>query len=242
VIPLVIVRPEPGAAATQQAAQAMGLQAHSHPIFTIQSMPWTPVPRDQVDAVILGSVNALRHGGEGLAALRGLPAYCVGRTTGVAAKAAGFDVVRTGTGGLQHVLALLAPEHRRLLRLAGASRVPLSLPPGVTMETRVVYDAVAMPLSEALRRLLEQPAVVMLHSGEAASHFDALCLDAAVERARIQLAVIGPRVAHLVGSGWGAVETAGQPSDAALLALAAQMCQDPAEANPVAPERPDAGR
>ena len=241
-IPLVIVRPEPGAAATLQAARAMGLAAHSPPIFTIQPMPWSPVPRDEVDAVILGSANAVRHGGPALAELRGLPAYCVGRTTALAAKAAGLDVVRTGTGGLQQVLLLLDPQHRRLLRLAGAARVPLSLPPEVTMETRVVYDAVAMPLDQPLRRLLEHPAVVMLHSGEAASHFDALCADADVDRSRIKLAVIGPRVARLVGRGWEAVETAGQPSDAALLALAAQMCQDPAEANPGAHERPDAGR
>lgn len=241
-IPLVIVRPEPGAAATLQAARAMGLTAHAHPIFTIRPVPWTPVPRDQLDAVILGSANAVRHGGAGLTALQGLPAYCVGRTTALAAKEAGFDVVRTGAGGLQHVLALLAPEHRRLLRLAGASRVPLSLPAGTTMETRVVYEAVAMPLSETLRRLLEQPAVVMLHSGEAASHFGALCAGALATRAHIKLAVIGPRVSRLVGPGWAAVETAGQPSDAALLALAAQMCQDPAKATPVARERPDAGR
>lgn len=241
-IPLVIVRPEPGAAATLQAARAMGLAAHAHPIFTIEPVAWTPVQRDQVDAVILGSANAVRHGGPRLAELRGLPAYCVGRTTALAAKAAGFHVVQTGTGGLQQVLLLLDPQHRRLLRLAGAAHVPLSLPPEVTMETRVVYDAVAMPLGGDLRRLLQQPAVVMLHSGEAASHFDALCAAAEVVRARIQLAAIGPRVAHLAGRGWAAVETAGQPSDAALLALAAQMCQDPAEANPVAHERPDAGR
>lgn len=241
-IPLVIVRPEPGAAATLQAARAMGLQASAHPIFRIEPVSWASVDPGTVDAVILGSANALRHAGSGLAALRGLPAYCVGRTTALAAKAAGLEVVRTGTGGLQQVLLALAPQHRRLLRLAGAARVPLSLPPGVSMETRIVYDAVATPLGSGLRRALERPAVVMLHSGEAASHFDRLCAADSVPRGQIQLAVIGPRVARMAGTGWAAVETAPQPSDAALLALAARMCQDPGSAPSTAPERPDAGR
>jgi uroporphyrinogen-III synthase len=227
-IPLVIVRPEPGAAATLRAARAMALPARAFPIFTIQPVAWEPVTRADVDAVILGSANAVRHGGAQLAALQGLPAYCVGQTTAAAAQAAGFNVVRTGSGGLQQVLLSLAPEHRRLLRLAGATRVPLSLPAGVTMQTRVVYAAQAMPLSRNLQRTLESPAVVMLHSGEAASHFDTICGAAAVARGRISLATIGPRVSSLAGSGWAAIETAAQPSDAALLALAAQMCQDPA--------------
>lgn len=206
----------------------MGLAARTFPIFTIQPIAWDSVPRGDVDAVILGSANAVRHGGAQLAELRGLPAYCVGKTTAAAAQAAGFAVVRTGSGGLQQVLASLAPEHRRLLRLAGVSRVPLSLPPGVTMQTRAVYAAEAMPLSRNLQRTLESPAVVMLHSGEAASHFDALCAAANVARERISLATIGPRVTNLAGTGWGAIETAAQPSDTALLALAARMCQDPA--------------
>lgn len=241
-IPLLIVRPEPGAKATLAAARTMGLKARAFPIFAIRAVPWQPVAREAVDAVILGSANALRHGGAHLNALAGLPAYCVGRTTASAAQAAGFDVVRTGTGGLQQVLQTLAPKHRRLLRLAGATHVPLSLPPGVTMESRTVYDAVAMPMSAGLKQALASPAVVMLHSGEAASHFYAICEAGDVERARLKLAVIGPRVARLAGRGWADLRTAGQPSDAALLALAAQMCQDPAEANPVAHERPDAGR
>jgi len=242
VIPLVIVRPEPGATATLQAARAVGLAASAHPIFTIEPVSWRPVDPAEVDAVILGSANALRHAGPGLSALRGLPAYCVGRTTALAAKTAGLEVVRTGTGGLQQVLLALAPQHRRLLRLAGAAHVPLSLPPDVTMETRIVYDAVPTPLGTGLRRALADPAVVMLHSGEAARHFDELCAAGEVAREQIHLAVIGPRVARVAGTGWATVETAPQPSDAALLALAARMCQDPGSAPSTAPERPDAGR
>lgn len=225
---LIIVRPEPGASATLLAARSFGLDAQAHPIFAVRPIPWTPVPRDEVDAVILGSANAIRHGGAALNELRGLPAYCVGQTTANAAQAAGFPVARIGTGGLQLVLNALAPEHPRLLRLAGVSRVPLALPPGVMMETRGVYASVPMPMGKRLAQALEQPAVVMLHSGDAAEHFAAICHDAAIERARIALAVIGSRVAHVAGEGWASVQTAELPSDAALLALARRMCQDPA--------------
>lgn len=225
-VPLLIVRPEPGASSTLQAAREMGLAAHAHPIFTIRPVAWTPPPQQSVDAVLLGSANAIREGGGGLDSLRGLPAYCVGRTTAEAAQAAGFPVAQVGTGGLQQVLSALAPQHRRLLRLAGVSHVSLALPPGTTVNTRVVYDSVALPMDKGLAHTLQSPAVVLLHSGEAAAHFDAICTSAGIGRERIALAVIGPRVARLGGQGWAALEVAPQPSDAALLALAREMCQD----------------
>lgn len=225
---LIVVRPEPGATATVRAALALGLAAEAHPIFVVRPEPWEPIAREDVDALVFGSANALRHGGSGLDDLRGLPAYCVGETTAAAARAAGFPVARVGSGGLQQVIRSPAPEHRRLLRLAGVSRVPLELPPGVTMVTRAVYASVPQALGKELGQALEQPALVMLHSGEAASHFDRLCTQAAIGRARIALAAIGPRVAALAGEGWAAVRTAELPSDAALLALACEMCQDAA--------------
>jgi uroporphyrinogen-III synthase len=227
-IPLIIVRPEPGATTTLLAARSLGLEAQAHPIFVVRPIPWTPVPREEVDAVILGSANAIRHGGAALNDLRGLPAYCVGQTTATAARAAGFPVARIGTGGLQQVLNALEPEHRRLLRLAGVSRVPLVLPPGVTMETRGVYATVPMPVGKRLDHALEEPVVVMLHSGEAADHFATICTDALIDRSRIALAVIGPRVARMAGEGWARIEVAELPSDAALLALVREMCQEPA--------------
>jgi uroporphyrinogen-III synthase len=240
--PVIIVRPEPGATATLLAARALGLKAQAHPIFEVRPVPWLPVARDEIDAVILGSANAIRHGGDGLEDLRGLPAYCVGRTTAEAAQAAGFPVARIGTGGLQNVLDILAPEHRRLLRLAGVSRVPLTLPAGVTMETREVYASVPLPMGKRLDRALERPCVVMLHSGDAAEHFAAICHEVGLDRSHIALALIGPRVLRHAKEGWASVQTATLPNDAALLALARQMCQDTRGAPKSPEERPDAGR
>ena len=239
-IPLVIVRPEPGATATLKAAQALKLGACACPIFAVEAVAWQPVPRERVDALLLGSANALRHGGPGLETLHGLPAYCVGETTAAAAREAGLAVAGVGRGGLQHVLEAIGGAHRRLLRLAGAAHVPLCVPPGTTVETRIVYAAVALPPSSELREALRRPAVVMLHSAEAAAHFATICPDN--DRPRLALATIGPRVASAAGEGWARVRTAAQPSDAALLALAREMCQDGAGV-PISPdERPDAGR
>jgi uroporphyrinogen-III synthase len=239
---LIIVRPEPGASATLLTARSIGLDAQAHPIFAVRPIPWIPVPRERVDAIVLGSANAIRHGGAALDDLRRLPAYCVGQTTANAAQAAGFPIARIGTGGLQNVLNALAPEHRRLLRLAGVSRVPLTVPDGVTMDTREVYASVPMPMGKRLDQALDQSAVVMLHSGDAAEHFAAICHESGIDRSRISLALIGPRLLQHAKDGWAGVQVAELASDAALLALAKQMCQD-ADGAPKSPEeRPDAGR
>ncbi|CCA94137.1 uroporphyrinogen-III synthase [Novosphingobium sp. PP1Y] len=230
--PLVIIRPEPGAGATKVAAHAMGLDARCYPLFAIRALEWESVPAREVDAILLGSANALRHGGAALETYRGLPAYAVGEKTADAARAAGLNIVATGKGGLQRVLPDLEPGHRRLLRLAGRERVELSLPPGVTMTTREVYASEPLPLPADLKRLLTAPCVVLLHSGEAAAHF-AQCVEASgIDRGTVSLAAIGPRVAERAGDGWAALHSADEPSDAALLVLASQMCQDTANRVP----------
>jgi uroporphyrinogen-III synthase len=81
-------------------------------------------------------------------------------------------------------------------------------------------------LPPALAALLAGPALALLHSGEAAAHFAHLCDAAAIDRARIHLAAIGPRVALRAGAGWADLQAAPTPDDAALLALAARMCQE----------------
>jgi len=224
--PVIVIRPEPGTSATVAAAEKLGLQAHGFPLFAVMPLPWEPVPREEVDAVLLGSANALRHGGAEIARYRGLPAYAVGVKTAEAARKAGLEVVRIAHGGLQSVMAHLAPEHCRLLRLAGRERIELALPGGHTMMTREVYASTPLAMPAELTALLKQPAVVLLHSGEAAVHFAAECTRLSIDRRRIALACIGPRVAERVGNHWISTRSAQTPDDAALLALAAEMCKD----------------
>ncbi|MCZ8171908.1 MAG: uroporphyrinogen-III synthase [Brevundimonas sp.] len=226
-VPLIVIRPEPGGSATVEAARTAGLAPHGFPLFAIEPRSWQAPPPDQFDALLLGSANAVRHAGPGLAAVRHLPAYVVGETTAAAARAAGLTIAGVGQGGLQAVLGALDPAHHRLLRLAGEERIALTLPAGVTMAERVVYASRPQPIPPDLATLLSEPALIALHSAEAAQHLTAECVRHGLRRARLRLCTLGPRIAAAAGDGWGEVAVASEPSDRALLALARQMCQDP---------------
>jgi uroporphyrinogen-III synthase len=223
---LVVVRPEPGNAATVAAAREMGCDVHGEPLFEIVATSWESPSAGEFDAVLIGSANALRHGGPALAGYAPLPAYVVGKATAQAALEAGFSVAATGSGGLQSLVAALAQAGRkRVLRLAGAEHVALDAGSEMTIETVVMYEAVPLGLSPAGASLLRTGVVAMLHSAAAARHFAAECERAGIERGTIALACLGPRIAAAAGAGWATVASAERPDDTALLALAARMCQ-----------------
>lgn len=227
-VPLVIIRPEPGCSASLATARTMpGLEIHGFPLFEVSPRSWEPVAPDQFDALLIGSPAVFRHGGRGLAALKPLPVYAVGEVTAAAAREHGFTVVHQGAGALQGVLGQLAPDHKRLLRLAGDERVSLTVPKGVTIEERVVYASQRRDMPAELVALLRSPAIVALHSGEAAQHLSAECVRHGIRRAPLRVAALSPRIASAAGDGWGEVASVPYPDDKALLALARQMCQDP---------------
>lgn len=222
-VPVVVIRPEPGNAATVAAARALGLDAGAFPLFEMASVPWSVPDPAPYCALLAGSANVFRLGGVGLAALTGLPVHAVGAVTAEAARAAGFAVEAIGEGGLQPMATGLPPG--RYLRLAGEKRVPLALPEGVVVEDLEVYAAAGLPLPPQLADLLARPAVILLHSGEAAAHFAAESARLGVRRDRLSLACLAPRIGEMAGEGWQHIEIAEQRSDHAVLALAVQMCE-----------------
>lgn len=224
-IPLIVIRPEPGCAASVGAAQAMGLAALGFPLFKVMALPWEAPAPENFDALLAGSANAFRHGGDALARFCALPVHAVGTATAAAARAAGFSVAATGRGGLQAVVSAM-PAGTRLLRLAGAERVALVLPASISVTERVVYASNALPMPTEMAGLLARPVVTMLHSAAAAHHFAAECQRLKVDRARIALASIGPRVTAAAGLGWQAIATAAAPAESLLLAVAYDLCQD----------------
>ena len=224
--PIITIRPAPGDAATVERGAHQGLAVTSRPLFTVSPLPWAVPDPAGFDAVLLGSANALRHGGEGVRALTALPALCVGETTAEAAREAGFPVIAIGARGMQTLLPHAEARGLvRLLRLSGEAHVPLDPPPGITIETRLVYTVRPRPIDAPLAAMLAGGAIVLLHSGEAASHFASECDRLGLPRSAIALACLAPRIAGRAGEGWAACRHAPSPDDAALLALAEQMCQ-----------------
>lgn len=222
-LPVVVIRPEPGNAVTVAAARALGLDAQAFPLFDMAPAPWTAPDPAPYRALLAGSANVFRLGGEDLATLQCLPVHAVGAVTAEAARAAGFAVEAIGEGGLQPMVSALAPG--RYLRLAGEKRVPLAMPAGVEVDDVVVYAAAGLPMPPALAKTLAAPALVLLHSGEAAVHFAAESARIGVARGDIALACLAPRIGLMAGEGWQHVEIAETRSDQAVLALAVQMCE-----------------
>lgn len=222
---LFLVRPQPGCEASVEAARQRGLEAYGFPLFEVRPLDWDLPEADSYDALLIGSANALRHGGPALGAFAGRPAYAVGESTAQTCRGAGLEVVVSGTGGLQDMLSRADPAHTRLLRLAGAARVPLDAPPGVSIIERIVYVSEPLTMPGELTDKLRKPAVIALHSAEAARHVLAQCTAHGIDISQISLACIGPRVAVAAGPGWRSVLAASLPSEAALLALADEMCK-----------------
>ena len=193
------------------------------PLFAIEPMVWDPPDPVDFDGILAGSANAFRQGGSGLAGLTKLPVLAVGERTALEARRVGFDIEAIGAGGLQGLVDSLE-SHRRILRLCGEKRVDLTPPFGVAIVERIVYRASLLPLSPQAVETIGAGAVVLLHSGEAARHFTAECERLSIERARVKIAALAPRIAGAVGRGWQTVRVAPEVTDAALLAMTADMC------------------
>lgn len=221
--PAFLLRPEPGWSASAAATGSIGLKVQGEPLARVEAVAWQ-IPDRRFDGLLVGSANVFRHGGQVLEILRDLPVHCVGETTADAARASGFTVETVGHGGLAKVLNSLAGRRLKLLRPCGEARLALDPPAGIEVTDAVVYRLRNIPISSALAQDLGRGGVVLLHSAELARHFAAECERLALSRDRLELVLIGPRLVPAAGDGWRAIHIAERPDDAALLALAAQVC------------------
>jgi uroporphyrinogen-III synthase len=220
---ILAIRPEPGLTATRALGREMGLTITGAPLFEIRAVAWDCPDPAAIDALLIGSANAIIHGGEGLARLIDKPIHAVGESTAAAARAAGFGLAAIGSGGLQGVLDAIAPPSR-LLRIAGAEHVPLTAREGIGIETVIAYESVAIALPEPLIAALTDAPLVLLHSAAAAAHFASECERLALDRGDIALAALGPRIAAAVGAGWRAIHIAPRPRDRDLLEMVCNLC------------------
>ena len=226
---IVAIRPEPGLSQTVENAAGMGLEIAGLAMFEVRAAEWEAPAAEDFDGLLIGSANAIRHGGVQLAQLLDLPVLAVGQVTAELARKAGFTVEVTGKGGLQSVLDDLDDKPRRMLRLSARERIDLVPPPHTRIVERTVYESAALPMPDALREMLKQPAVTVLHSAVAAAHFASECKRVGGDRGRIKIAAMGARIAAAAGDGWGEVAISPDMDDGALLALAGKMCKQSAE-------------
>ncbi|WP_315761889.1 uroporphyrinogen-III synthase [Sphingomonas sp. Y38-1Y] len=207
---LIVLRPEPGNAATCAAIEAAGAAAVAMPLFAVVRLAWDTPDPDDFDALVLTSANAVRHAGAGLAAFAHLPAVTVGEATTRAAAAEGLHVVAEGASDAGELPALLARiGATRPLHLAGREHRPLA---GAV--TRMVYASEPVdPPPVAL-----SCATVLVHSPRAGRRLATLVAPDA--RASIAVAAISPAALEAAGDDWAAAVAAPSPRDDALIATA----------------------
>lgn len=221
------IRPEPGLSATIKAGAEIGLPIIGMPLARIAPRGWTMPNLDEIDGILIGSANAIRHGGEKLEAVKQLPALAVGPKTAELAQSSGFTVEIVGSGGLQQILDELDPsKERHLLRLAGQDHVELSPPGYLQLTTRIVYHVEHTEISGEIADLFRRECSILLHSAGAALHLAYETERQGIDRSNITLITLGPRISASAGVGWAKVCTASAPDERTLLALARDMCQD----------------
>lgn len=209
---LLLLRPEPGLSRSAERARALGLDVVASPLFEIVPIEWTAPDSRDFDALLLTSANAIRQAGPNLAGLARLPVHAVGEASAAEARKAGLDVATIGDVDVDQLLRSLPPI--KLLHLCGADRHETA-DPRITPIPVYRADPIHRPNLPPLARL-----VVAVHSPRAGRRLAELAED----RSFAIVAAISPAAAAACGPGWERVESADAPNDAALLALAARLC------------------
>ena len=210
---VLILRPEPGNAATARMVARLGLQPVCIPLFEIISIQWSPPDPAAFGGIAMTSANAARYGGAAMEVYRHLPLFAVGEATAAAARDAGFRDVRTGTGNGARLATLWGT--RAILHLTGLDHVPL----GSNVTSLAVYNARRMRLTPEQTVQLVAP-VALVHSLRAATAFASIVS----ARADTEVIALSAAVAAACGTGWRSILIADAPREQAMLETLARLC------------------
>lgn len=217
--PVIVLRPEPGNAATVAKALAMRMDARACPLFVTKGVAWSCPDAANFTAILFTSANGARLAGPGRMRYLHLPAFAVGDATAEAAREAGFSSVVTGESDVARLTAKIATLGRhKLLHLSGAEVSEVDFM-GVEVERRIVYDSEVAPPTCAMLELLAAGGIALIHSPRAAARLAEIMLD----REMLDLVAISARTAEAAGEGWRRVAIAAHPRDEAVLDAAAQI-------------------
>jgi uroporphyrinogen-III synthase len=227
---VLVTRPEPEASETARRLRAMGFVPVLSPLLAIAPVIARLPPPARLQAVIAGSVNAVRALPD---RFHPVPLLAVGDATAESARARGFREVRSARGDARDLAALAAAELRPD---AGPLLLPTRAGEGLrlTADLRARGFAVLRRVVYAARpaRALAAPAeaalldggidAVVFFSASAARTF-ARIVGASAVAGRLggvtALAISGTAAAELADLGFRAVRVASRPDQDHLLAL-----------------------
>jgi uroporphyrinogen-III synthase len=222
-----ITRAQPGADATAARVRDLGLQPLVEPLVEVRPLAPGPLDFDGVGALAFTSANAVRAFAP-RSPRRDLPVFVVGAATAAAARAAGFEDVRSADGDVRVLGELVASRwsasdgavlHPSAAEPAG-DLVGALMAAGLKARRLAMYETVARSPQPTLFEALPGIRFVLAHSPRgaraladvlercSAPHLRVLCLSAAV-------------AAPLAVAGLALVESAPAPREEALMELLA---------------------
>ncbi len=221
--PLLVLRPEPGNAATVARARLMGLDARAAPLFAVEPVAWSAEAADAYVGILLTSAYAVRHAGRRLENYLALPAYAVGEATAALARSAGFASVVAGDSDVARLMAHIATLGlHRLLHLSGEDVTPFDAL-GIEIDRHVVYCAVEIAPPPEFAAACQENPVILVHSQRAGKRLAALV--APGRRNGIAVVTISAAAALQAGQGWQQLAIAPEPRDEAMLKIAVELCR-----------------
>lgn len=222
-IPLVLLRPQPGNDSTAARAREMGITVIQVPLFDVQPADGGALPTGSYDAMLLTSINGVRFGATVIAAFAGIPIYAVGEATAYAARIAGHEGVITGGGDAQSTAAMMAADGRHsILHISGEEVRPFdSL--GMSVQRYTVYRTVECDTA-AVRAALNGlgQVVFAVHSPRAGIQLSLLV--PTTRRMRMHVVAISAAAARVCGKGWASLTVSERPDDTALLHCVETLC------------------
>ncbi len=220
-LPVIILRPEPGAQRTREKCAALGLETRLCPLFAARGLAWTCPDPAQFAAILITSANAARLAGPGRMRYKHLPVFAVGEASAEAANEAGFEWVVSGEGDVARLVAKISSlGHQSLLHLSGEHVTDVEFM-NLRVERRIVYESVTFSPSPAMLQTLSEPGVALVHSPRAGARLAEIAFD----KAQLSVVAISARAGKAAGEGWQRLAIADQPRDEAMIALAARIAR-----------------
>lgn len=236
---LLITRPEADARAFAEEAEALGFSPVFEPLLEIAPLPAPPLPDAPPQALVFTSTNGVRAFVQAYP-LPPCPAYAVGDATARAAKAAGFDAVRSAGGDVHAlerlVLAELEPSAGPLIHSAGQS-VAGDLQGALT---KAGFRVVRLPLYQSSKAQALSRSLIMrfendeidnaaFFSPRTATAFVRLAKLAGIDdkvRSAAATALSANVSAELCALPWRSIDIASEPTQKALLTKLLQVQQE----------------